>query len=200
MKEAYYDDIPLEYIGKNILEIGVHPRIRKSKIWSKITQGKYTGIDIVIREPDKLKGLNLIQADILEYDLTEKYDTIILIEVMEHIHFGKWKELLQKFRDALDIGGYLILSTPYKQTPLNYVSYPENMGVDDNYQFHTVFSIEEKLWNYFLPNCETKRIKSYWWRQDNAPLIHATQRFIHRLIFGLSPIKRNILVCWQKEG
>ncbi len=199
MKIVYYDDIPLEIIGKKILEIGVHPRILNSRIWPKISQGSYTGIDVVIREADKLTGLDIIQADILDYEITDKYDTIILIEVMEHIHFAFWKDLIQKFIDVLVPSGYLIISTPYNQKPFHFLKYYEHLHFEDNYRFHTVFAIDRTLMRYFLPKCQIKIITSFWWRQDNAGLIHASLRFIKRLLFGISPIKRNIMVFWQKN-
>lgn len=190
-----YDNIPLEYIQGNILEIGVNEqRLLQSRIQHKIARDNYLGVDI---EP-KNGLLNTIQADILEYKIKQKYDTILMIEVLEHIKLCYWEELLRKLKTALIPTGWLIISVPYKQKLSRYVFSSEfNVSKD---QIHSVFGIDKKVIRKFLPNAKIKTIKRSWWRQDNASLIWATGRFVKRLLSNQNPIRKNLMIYWQKEG
>lgn len=190
----YYDQIPIEKIGKNILEIGIHPRILESKIWPKIAQGNYLGIDSVIRFKSEL---NVIKANILDYNIKKKYDTIILIEVLEHIHFGEWEKLIIKLKNALIKDGYLIISTPYNQLINDYLKLSENQDWD-LYQTHTVFGINQEVMKYFFPGCEIKLVRRIKWREDNCNLIWAIGRFLKRYFFGINPISKVIMIFWKK--
>lgn len=194
-KIDYYDDIPLRMIGKRILEIGVHPRILDSKIWPKIAEGDYLGLDSKIRFD---MDLNVIQANIIDYKIEETYDTILLIEVMEHIHYVEWKHLIYKLKAALKPNGYLILSTPYRQTFTDYLVLAENQAWD-LYQFHTIFGINKKVMRYFFPGAQIKIVRRIKWRQDGCGLTWAILRFAKRYLFGINPIQKNIMVFWKKE-
>lgn len=193
MKETQYDDIPLEYIGKNILEVGVNTRILNSQIWAKIKQGDYLGIDIMIRNESKL---NTIQANILDYEIKQKFDTILMIEVLEHIHLREWISLIDKLKNALIDDGYLIVSTPYKRTFKNYLGTYKYL---DRFQVHTIFGINRQIMNHFFNGCKIKIIRTVLWRQDNAKLEWAIVRFLKRLLFGPLPFNRNIMIFWQKK-
>ncbi len=189
-----YDDIPLEMIGKNILEIGVNQkRILSSRLKSKILEGNYLGIDI---EP-RPGPLNVIQANIWGYDLRQKFDTILIISVLEHIELCDWDGIIKKLMDSLNPGGYLIAAVPYKQKLRDYV-YSTDYNVSRD-QLHTIFGIDRKVMLRYFPHAQIKIIKRIWWRQDGANVIWATFRFLKRLFFGESPIKRNIMVFWRRE-
>lgn len=197
MKEAFYDDIPLKYIGGNILEIGVsEERLLKSKLGNKIKEGNYLGIDINAKDGE---NLSIIKADIIDYELKGNYDTILVIEVLEHIHFCYWKPVINKLKENLSANGYMIVSTPYNETLKKYIrsSYYE---VTNKHLVHTVFSIDKKVMRYFFPGCEIKIVKSIWWRQDGAGLVWSILRFIKRYLFESSPIRKSIMVFWKKEG
>ena len=191
-----YNDIPLEYIGNNILEIGTNSRILNSKIASKILSSEYLGIDI---EPRKLGFLETIQADIIDYNISKKYDTILILEVLEHIKLCYWFDIIIKLKSALVKGGYLIVSTPYNQKLSQYLSLPfnENFGLPKD-NMHTVFGINKKVIKYFFPNCKYKIIWRVFWRQDNCSRIWAIMRFFNRLFFGSSPFRRTVMIFYRK--
>jgi len=193
MKMVQYDDIPIHYIGQTILEIGVNEkRLLQSKLAPKIKEANYLGIDIKLRTKPKLET---IEADIIDYKINGTYDTILAIEILEHIPFCHWNSLINKLKQALNENGSLIISTPYKQKLEDYIYSVPN----DPYQIHTIFGVNKKIMKYYFPNCKIKIISTFWWRQDNTNLIYASLRFLKRLLFGISPIKRNIMVFWQKS-
>jgi len=188
-----YDNIPLEYIGNNILEIGVNNRILQSKIASKIISSDYLGIDIEERE----SILKTVQADIIDYNISKKYDTILILEVFEHIKLCYWKDIINKLKSALVKGGYLIVSTPYNQKLSQYLSLPynENFGLPKD-NMHTVFGINKKVIKYFFPNSKYKILWRVFWRQDNCRRIWAIMRFFNRLFFGSSPFRRTVMIFY----
>lgn len=192
---SVYDRIPLEYIGQNILDIGAGTQpILRSRLKSKVLQNNYQGIDI-----NPVGDLyNVEHADIIDYRIREKYfDTIIMVEVLEHIHLKHWVAVTNKLKNGLKNGGYLILTTPYKGKLSDFLlSVPRLLHVPA--QIHTVFGINKKVMRHYFPDCQIKIMSRLMWRQDNCGLLWAIGRFVKRLFFGPFPLVRNIMVIWRK--
>jgi len=202
--EIDYSNIPLEAIGKNILEIGVSKRIINTHLWPKIREGTYTGIDVVNRVKDT-EILNVIEHDIQTYDFGDAmFDTIISVHTFEHINLWNWPALFQKLKDILVIGGKMIIVLPHNQPFRGYPNFPDILTVHDSYGQHLVFGITERMLEYFLPNAQFYKKHRFIFRQDGCSLIWAIGRLIKRLLIGkfvgdFSPIRRNIYAIWEKR-
>lgn len=200
MVEIDYKDIPIDAIGRNVLEIGVSDRIMKSHLWDKISQGQYTGIDVVNRVPEKTH-LRIIEQDIREYTFhpSDKFDTIISMHTFEHIDLWDWMSIFDKLKAALLPGGKLIIGLPHRQSFKGYPNFPDMLTDYDSYMQHIVFGIDQNMLAYFLPGAEFYIRRNFFWRQDGASLIWAIGRFIKRLIVkNFNPIRRNIYAIWTK--
>jgi len=116
------------HIGK-ILEIGSNQiALMKSTLRKKIINSDYLNLDI---NPTFNNRICTIKEDIVSYKIREKYDTIIMLEVLEHLHLREWSIVISKLKKSLKKGGILIVSTPYKQSISNYVKIIESIGDRD---------------------------------------------------------------------
>lgn len=202
MVEVDYKDIPIDAIGRNVLEIGVSNRIMNSHLWDKISHGSYTGIDVVNRIPEK-KHLRIIEQDIREYYFhpTDKFDTIISVQTFEHINLWDWAGLFEKLKAALLPGGKLIIVLPHNQQFKGYPNFPDILTIHDSSTQHIVFGITQKMLEFYLPGAEFYIRRNFFWRQDGCSLLWAIGRFVKRLIIrNFNPIRRNIYAIWTKEG
>lgn len=174
-----YNAIDIDLIGKKVLEIGCSDEnILNSKLSDRIMKADYTGIDMM----NKCKVLSVIKADIINYELTEKYDTILMIEVLEHIHLRNWEPLLKKLKNALTTGGNLIVSVPAKQKMNRYLQY-----WNTNYwEIHTIFNIDKKILRFFFPEktVKIKFVRLVIFNQDNKSILWAVGRFIKRILIN----------------
>ncbi len=195
MQKSQYELIPLKCVGKNILEIGAGKQpILKSKLKNHIYQSQYLGIDI-----NPVKGsYYVLQGDIIDYPIDqETYDTIIMIEVLEHIHLKHWDSIVTKLKQGLKKGGYLIISTPYNEKLSDFIFSPTVWKTPS--QIHTVFGIRPKVMKKYFPNCQIIFSYKLLFRQDNASFKWAIMRFIKRLVRGPFPLRRSMIVIWKKS-
>lgn len=189
-----YNHIDPQLIGKTVFEIGVNEEnLLDSKIRDKILTTEYLGLDIVDR---KNKILPTIKGDIINYHFQKKYDTILMIEVLEHLHFRDWEMVLNKLKKSLKVGGYLILSTPNNEKLNEYL----NRIPKDRYQIHTIFGITPNIFRRLLPDCKVKIIRWLRWRDEGESHVWAFGRFIKRLIIkrNHSPFVSNLIVTWKR--
>lgn len=131
----HYDEIPEEYLGFKILDVGssngygafssIHKELLKSR--------EYLGIDI--QQFDKIY-LPIIKADIFEYETEIRYDTILLLHVLEHIPLDQWEKLLTKLVSLLAPNGYLVVNVPFAER--------EHSATSDH-MIHEVLNIDETL-------------------------------------------------------
>lgn len=197
-EEVDYVNIPIEMIGKDVLEVGVSNRIFNTHLWDKISQGSYTGIDIINRVKH-IKGIRVIEADIRTYEFNETFDTIISVHTLEHIDLWDWKLIFDKLKSVLNPGGKIIINVPHNEKSRGYSNFPKCLTDWDRHQQHVVFGITKEMLHYFLPGCFVYRKTKFFWRQDGCSLIWAIGRFIKRLFIGdFSPIRRNIYAVWEK--
>ena len=202
-EEIDYSNIPLSVIGENVLEVGVSTRIVNSHLWSKIKQGRYTGIDVVNRVKDT--DLNIIVHDVCTYDFKdEKFDTIISVQTFEHINLWDWPEVFRKLKSILLPGGKLIIVLPHNEKSNKRrdgaQQFPQCLTLHDRFQQHLVFGINRKMLEHFLPGAHIYRKTRFIFRQDGCSLVWGVLRFIKRLAFGgFYPIRRNIYAIWSKN-
>jgi SAM-dependent methyltransferase len=189
-----YNIIPLHYLGNSILEIGLNEDcLLESKLKTRILNSNYTGIDISYRNNCNLP---YIQADILDYQFETQYETIIMMEFLEHLHFRDWNKVISKLQTALQPGGYFIVSVPYNEQLENY--YQTVPG--DYYQIHNVFGIKPKVMASFFPGAKIEILRNIVFRNPGENFLWASFRFFKRLIERKNnfPIKKTLIIFWQK--
>lgn len=162
-------------IGKKVLEVGCNEEnILQSNIADVIMEAEYLGVDML----NINHKLPVIEADILQFAIEDRYDTILMIEVLEHVHLRDWELLISKLKRALVNGGYLIVSVPAKQKLSQYLQHWNT----DYYQIHTVFGIDRKALEYFFPEADIKFIRYIIFNQDNKSFFWALGRFVKRFL------------------
>lgn len=198
-----YNLIPKKLLIGKVFEVGAGTGQYQlaSKHKEAFLSEDYIGIDSMspIYDKDKMeKDINIIKADIFKMSIFGgKYDTVIAIEVMEHIVITKWKELVQKMKDLLKIGGYLYITVPYKEKARFYKGYTP----------HLVFGISEAIIKELLPEAELKISSHYGlWRGTEEDLTKMTLktflRGFRRLLFHrtyCSFLSYNLIIKWKKE-
>jgi len=191
-----YDKIT-KHINKydTILELGcgTFQHQPKSKLYSFIKGHSslinYFGIDIQLSKELEEKD-NFVKCNILEFESYHQYDKILMVEVIEHIEFKHWENLLEKYAKYLYKDGKIIITTPYKQNRFNHWTYIINRNLLDDYP-HTVYNIEKRDFKIIvdrIPNLEIEKqyiTKSsiYFKRIKNEPFIKAVLRYIKRIFF-----------------
>jgi len=205
---ARYDSIPVGLFMGNTLEIGArYGRILHSKHRERVLAlndaGKWLSLDLVDYPADfplRNESMNL-------FDVSEdrKWDTVIALELIEHISVRDWEKMFSKFKSMLNEGGHLYVTTPYKEPIKHIPTYFENHR-DDPANIHVVFGIDEDLIRYFLPNAECKILKMrYPFREKGETYRHAVLREIHRNItrnkyrHRFLQTERWLSIHWQKE-
>lgn len=196
----HYSMIPLETIGQKVLEIGVNEeKILKSEIGDRIRESDYLGIDT----NPKFQVLNVVVADILEYEIREKYDTILMMEVLEHLHLRDWNNVIQKLKDSLKENGYFIISVPYRESLSRYIIRIQQFDYHEYYyQYHTVFHINKTVLRHYFPGCKFKTVIDVTFNIDKRSHAWSLGRFIKRVVFkrGFYPLRYNIIAIWKNES
>lgn len=122
MIKTHYDAIPPSLLQGCILDVGCGDgsNQQNSKNWPLLQHA--TGIDI--------------EDDVLKWESTQQYDTVLLIHVIEHIEQDLWKAAFERVKSWVKKNGWLVIGTPLKQDPRVYRHFkgPEN-------QRHRVFNI-----------------------------------------------------------
>ncbi len=186
-----YNAIPISMIGKKILEVGCGTNIFESNLANKLSQVEsYRCID-----PAKTISGYSIVGDITKMDITEKYDTILMIEVLEHIHLRNWIGVVSKLRNALRNQGNLIISVPARQQLADYLMYWNT----DYWEIHTVFGITKDALMRIFPDSEIKYIRHTVFRHDGKSILWATGRLIKRKILKSYPVLRQSYLLFWKQ-
>lgn len=143
-KFCSYDDIPKPMLRGKILDIGAgvgHTQLLSKHAGlfrRKSATGEYKGVDIdLIADP----LLDIEQADFLTWEPDATYDTILALNLIEHIPLYSWSAFFNKTKQLLNKGGWLIVSAPYRE--------PRHL-----IHSHLVDEIDEEMMKYFLPGCK----------------------------------------------
>jgi trans-aconitate methyltransferase len=200
----YYDQIPDELLNGRICEVGAGSG--ENQLWSRHKdrflelnrEGNYIGIDIADR---KKTELNIQQIDVLEWTPEEKFDTVIAIELIEHIQFREWSELFEVLKSLVRPGGVLYLSTPYNQRLENYIQSYENQTQGDPFQVHVTFGITESILRHFLPGVKCIVKKRYNFREEGESFAWALARCLKRVVTRhpyAKPSMVKLFAIWSK--
>jgi SAM-dependent methyltransferase len=177
-----YNKLPMEKIGTKIFEVGSTDNIFHSKLKERIFNCEYWGLNIVMNHNRFILTSNymwkFIKEDILDYEFEEKFDTIIMLEVLEHIHLRHWETIIEKLKNALTPNGKLFISVPSKQNLSDYLKYWNK----SYWEIHCIFGIDKKALQYFFPDAKIKKIHFLLFNQDNKSFFWALGRIIKRLI------------------
>lgn len=176
----YFKTFILPHIPENqdckILEIGCGYGRYTGLLTSTLRYDNTVGIDISEEQIEfarKHYGLkNVFKADAVEYLKlnSNRYDVVILMDVLEHLELTYAVELLQQIHDALNSGGKLIIQVPNGLSPMKPIFYGDVTHV----RAFSVNSISQ-----ILRMAGFKDFKSY----AIPPLVHSVKSFLHRIIW-----------------
>lgn len=145
-KHRFYDDIPLKWLDgiDSLLEVGAADgwNLLNSIHAPMLKNIRYLGIDPV---DQKTPYLNIVKADVMDFETTERFDAVLLCHVIEHIHLENWPTLFLKFKEWLNPGGRLIISCPFDE---------EYDGINHSVEWspHVVFNITPSMLETFMPD------------------------------------------------
>jgi len=103
----------LKYLkdGESVLEIGAHNRGLEPRIKEYCPHILYKSMDI---DPTYAHDYSSFQQ------IKEKFDMVLLFEVIEHLDLDEGVEMMAKIYGVLNYGGRVIISTPNIYTPGQY--------------------------------------------------------------------------------
>jgi hypothetical protein len=161
MKEAdLYNSIP-EYVFEKrfpaILEIGVYKGEHQlNSKYSQFFLDNYLGIDV---ELHKSNILNVVQADILTYEIDKKFDIILCIATLQYINYCDWEKVIDKLISYLNVDGYLVIIVNYKQKITDVYPFRPIYEEKNNHNVKT-FYITKKAIRRILPGAKLKVLHS----------------------------------------
>lgn len=200
----YYDQIPDDLLNGRVCEVGAGSG--ENQLWSRhkdrfldlSRDGNYVGIDIADR---KKTELNIQQIDILDWTPEEKFDTVLAIELIEHIQFREWDNMFEVMKSLVKPGGVLYLSTPYDQRLEMYIHSYESQTQGDPFQMHVTFGITESVLRHFLPSAKCIVQKRYAFRAEGESFAWALARYIKRIVTRnplAKPTRIKLVAIWTK--
>lgn len=102
-----------ELINKSVLDIGCGDGAFLYAIDKMFIHKKLTGIDISVVTPtNKTKSIDFINSDIICFDTPNKYSTVILDNVYEHISLYDKDILFESIEKNIEADGTLIMLVP----------------------------------------------------------------------------------------
>ncbi|MDY6862357.1 MAG: hypothetical protein SV062_05125 [Thermodesulfobacteriota bacterium] len=94
-----------------ILDIGAYDRSLEGKIKKIVPSAVYRSMDVDIYQKHDYYDLSVVK---------EKFNVIVLFEVIEHLEYEEGINMLEKIYHLLDFGGKLLLTTPNLFHPNRY--------------------------------------------------------------------------------
>lgn len=104
--------------GMRVLEIGSSERHLKGALESGFAGLVYKSMDIDRETPQDYYSLD---------EITERFDAVLLFEVIEHMSFADGVMLLSRIYDLLSPGGKLIMTTPNLAHPTHFYRDPTHV-------------------------------------------------------------------------
>ena len=200
-----YDIIPDECFEGAILDLGCSLGINqlnsrhKERFQKAVSEGRYTGVEAYIPlEP----MLPVVRSDIMNYVPDKTFDTILLMDVIEHIQFRDWFVLFPRLKEWLNVGGVIVMTTPYNEDISDYYYHKGYLSC------HVVFNIKNDLILHFLPNAEFHRSfyvqKRLIWRDSGESHVRAFLRFVKRRITKhphgrILKRRHRLSILWKKD-
>lgn len=161
VKGKHYDSI-VDRLGidffknKKILEIGPGYGYLAKLLKSSSIPHEYFCADLVKRfEHD-----NFIEVDGYNLNITEKFDIIIMVDVIQHLGYNILKNYMEEISNMLNPNGSFLISTEMKAVSTHYGSFfgqiYENMGLKDIHAHMIGLNFNLQPLKYFLPNLNGK--------------------------------------------
>jgi hypothetical protein len=203
-----YDQIPDSLFQGELLEIGARygegqlASRHRERFIEKSRDGSYWGIDLLLRQ----SPLRIIQMDFLEMKTTKRFDTVLAIEVLEHISLCHWSRFIHKMVDMLRPSGHLFLTMPFNESTNSVIEQLNHCG-DKPFDGHVTYGITPRLIEVWLQGATFKRKRHrVYWREDGESLLWAIGRAIKRIVTGhphawgwTGLTSSSLIVHWQKE-
>ena len=154
--KKYFSSYLIQYISGDVLEVGAGIGTTTPYLLNN-TVKKYTCIEPVIKQANVIKGkidsgilpaYCKIQNSILKDTILNQFDSIVYIDVIEHIEDDVSE--IKKATDALKSGGYLCILVP--ANPADYSSFDKAIGHYRRYD-------KKMLLNVIPHVMEVKRLK-----------------------------------------
>ena len=83
----------------------------------------------------------------MDFESKKKFQTIIMIGVLEHIALDKWPLVTEKLKSLCLKGGTVVLFVPHKESIDNYMVHNGD---------HLVYGITKKFMRFFFPEANIK--------------------------------------------
>ena len=195
----YYNIIPDYVFPKNgsILELGCGDGTSQlqSRHAEKFKTLEYVGID---KRTDLEKNLNIVTADIRNYQPEFKHDLLLAIATLEHIPFSYWENLKWLIDVDTVKNGYVVIVVPDNQKLEEYYNSKDYKLAYQYNSIHEVFSISKDFLEKWLPNIQIKRIhKPVKWKGKNV--FTSVFRWFQCLLTRKFRKRYILLGVWQKE-
>lgn len=189
-----YNTIPEGILKEPILEVGPGEGLRQVECKYKdiFLTSDYLGIDLL---KPKSPELNIIQGDILEFESDKKFQTILMIGVLEHISLDQWPSVIKKLKSLCLIGGSVVIYVPFQESINRYMIHEGD---------HLVYGITKEFMQFFFPEANIKVIYDQMLKQQDETYFWAVGRWFKRLltlnkmIFKIIPRRVGLLVIWKK--
>jgi trans-aconitate 2-methyltransferase len=103
----------------SVLEIGCGNGAVTKLIAEKVTKGKVTGLDIssesIAAAKINLKSfsyVNFVASNVTDYETNDKFDVVVLSDVLEHIPIEYHDALFNKIHKLLNTNGFVFINIP----------------------------------------------------------------------------------------
>ena len=123
----------------HVWEIGCGIGVISGKLAKFVSKGNVLGVDLSSKSIEfaknkysKLKNIRFIASDILNAQISEKFDVIVMPDVLEHIPKESHLEIFAKLRTSISNNGFLCINIPTADY-LEYLSVnnPEKLQIID---------------------------------------------------------------------
>jgi 2-polyprenyl-3-methyl-5-hydroxy-6-metoxy-1,4-benzoquinol methylase len=145
-------ELLLEKLSNNrfnsIVDVGCGDGRFTSELSQLFPNKRVVGIDYSEKAINLAKAMNPIipffTIDITKEKHPEKFDVVVLMEVLEHIPLDEVNDFIKSISDLLFDEGLLFITVPHRNKPLE----------DKHFQHFSIESLSNQIRDFFMP-CET---------------------------------------------
>lgn len=150
--------------AEQLLDVGAGDLRIKDKMLRAGFAGKYHTLDVNREYEHDFNSLD---------DVTENYDAILCLDVIEHLPLAEGLAMLDRLFDALNPGGVLVLQTPNARC----IRSPYGW---DMTHLHT-YNLPD-LWSYCASRCSSVIGRRVWFTPSQQSLSGRLLGFVHKAI------------------
>jgi SAM-dependent methyltransferase len=184
-----YDFIPARLLQGAVLELGMGSGQRQlesnnSELFQKCN---YLGVDL----HDNTSSLPSMQGDIFDLSFSSNtFDTVLMINVIEHLDITKWNVLFTEIKKWLVEDGTLFLTTITGEEAR--VNHPHG---------HVVFGIVRSTFKQALPSCEINTYHHpHLYREPGENRFKSALRLIKRVLTDHVYYNFILTVEWRNDS